>query len=93
MKWVSLFLESQSDRGESDKAVQEVDEVAALRVLHMEGCGYLVHPSYLLEYMDRSLSSPSPLLFIVLDDEIPRVSSLAFDPFGLIRASVSTSLV
>lgn len=54
---------------------QEVDEVAALRVLHMEGCGYLVHPSYLLEYMDRSLSSPSPLLFIVLDDEIPRKAS------------------
>lgn len=62
--------------------MQEVHEVAALRVLHMEGCGYLVHPSYLLEHMKRSLGFPSPLLFIVLDDDIPRVS--AFDPFGLI---------
>lgn len=51
---------------------QEVHEVADLRVLHMEGCGYLIHPSYLLEYMDRSLNSPSQLFFVVLDDDSPR---------------------
>ncbi|KAG0560163.1 hypothetical protein KC19_10G158600 [Ceratodon purpureus] len=54
---------------------QEVHEIAALRVLHMEGCGYLIQPSYLLEYMNRSLRLPSPLLFIVLDDDIPRKAS------------------
>lgn len=54
---------------------QEVHEVAALRVLHMEGCGYLIHPTYLLDHMNRSLSFPSLLLFIVLDDDIPRKAS------------------
>lgn len=63
----------------SGNAAQEVHEVADLRVLHMEGCGYLIHPSYLLEYMDRSLNSPSQLFFVVLDDDSPRVSSFVCD--------------
>lgn len=54
---------------------QEVREVAALRVLDMEGCGYLIHPSNFLEYMPRSLNIPSQLLFVVLDDDSPRVCS------------------
>ncbi|XP_024384049.1 uncharacterized protein [Physcomitrium patens] len=57
------------------KAVQVWNEVGALRVLHMEECGYLIHPSYMLEYMDRSLQSPPQLLFVVLDDDIPRKAS------------------
>ena len=67
--------------------MQEVHEVAALRVLHMEGCGYLIHPPHLLEYMNQSLRFPSSLFFVVLDDDIPRVSSLEFDLFYLIRTS------
>lgn len=55
---------------------QEVREVAALRVVDMEGCGYLIHPSYFLEHMPRSLNTPSQLLFVVLDDDSPRVCSL-----------------
>lgn len=58
--------------------MQVWNEVGALRVLHMEECGYLIHPSYMLEYMDRSLQSPPQLLFVVLDDDIPRVRLIAF---------------
>lgn len=58
-----------------ENSAQEVHEVAVLRVLHMEGCGYLIHPSGLLEYMHRSLNTPSQLFFVVLDDDSPRVCS------------------
>lgn len=50
-----------------------MENVRALRVLDMEGCGYLVHPAYLVGFMERSLISSSELVFVVLDDSSPRV--------------------
>jgi len=56
---------------------QEVENVRALRVLDMEGCGYLVHPAYLVGFMERSLISSSEPVFVVLDDSSPRKASAA----------------
>lgn len=50
-----------------------MENVRALRVLDMEGCGYLVHPAYLVGFMEQSLISSSEPVFVVLDDSSPRV--------------------
>lgn len=50
-----------------------MENVRALRVLDMEGCGYLVHPACLVGFMERSLISSSEPVFVVLDDNSPRV--------------------
>lgn len=52
---------------------QEVIEMVLLRVLDMEGCAYLVHPLYMLDFMEQSLNASCQIMFVSLDEDLPKV--------------------
>ncbi|KAH8954690.1 hypothetical protein BDL97_08G093300 [Sphagnum fallax] len=51
---------------------QEVIEMVLLRVLDMEGCAYLVHPLYMLDFMEQSLNASCQIMFVSLDEDLPK---------------------
>jgi hypothetical protein len=44
-----------------------------LRVLNMEGCAYLVHPLYMLDFMEQTLNASCQIMFVSLDENLPKV--------------------